>query len=213
MTTHDWYDARAPELAAAWDAVAPLDVHGCWVWGWVGAIPQPIVGRVAPLRILDVGAGSGRDARWFADRGGVVTAVEPCGALLAHAMRQPHQAGVVYVQDALPKLQRVAGEYDLILLSAVWKHVGDADAQAVALARLSELLSARGSVVITLRLGPPVEGRGDHPVSASALLNVARSLGLEAWERPDPAASVDVLGRPDVSWTRVVVRHAGASRW
>jgi SAM-dependent methyltransferase len=55
----NWYDDRAGELAQRYEAVAAEKVHA-WV---VASLP------ISPALILDVGAGSGRDAAWLISRG------------------------------------------------------------------------------------------------------------------------------------------------
>ena len=70
-----WYDARASDLAAAYEAVDPDRLHA-WLADLLPAEPG---------LVLDVGAGSGRDAAWFARRGHSVVAVEPSAAMRAEA--------------------------------------------------------------------------------------------------------------------------------
>ena len=64
------YERDAERLADQYDSVSFEQVHADLL-GW---IPKQ------PAFVLDVGAGSGRDAAWFADRGHEIVAVEPAGA-------------------------------------------------------------------------------------------------------------------------------------
>ncbi|MGI4799117.1 MAG: class I SAM-dependent methyltransferase, partial [Janthinobacterium lividum] len=66
-----WYDSHAHDLVAAYEAVDPDRLHA-WL---VDLLPAE------PGLVLDVGAGSGRDADWFARRGHSVVAVEPAAAM------------------------------------------------------------------------------------------------------------------------------------
>ncbi|MGI4795497.1 MAG: class I SAM-dependent methyltransferase [Janthinobacterium lividum] len=71
-----WYDARAAMLADSYEAIAPERLHG-----WLD-------GLLLDTRslVLDVGAGSGRDAAWLAGLGHDVAAVEPSPARRAEAV-------------------------------------------------------------------------------------------------------------------------------
>ncbi len=82
-----WYDAQAAAQAAAYDAVDPRRLHA-WL---AGLIPT------GPALVLDVGAGSGRDAAWLAGLGHDVVAVEPAPAMRAEATRRYSQAGVRWI--------------------------------------------------------------------------------------------------------------------
>ena len=57
--TTSWYDANAGRISERYEAVSSERVHG-WL---TDLLPS------APAAILDVGAGSGRDAAWLSDRG------------------------------------------------------------------------------------------------------------------------------------------------
>lgn len=106
-----YYRDHAAELMARYRNVTFDDVHA----GWRDLVPQ----RTAV--VLDVGAGSGRDADWFARRGHEVVAVEPCGALRALAEKTT-PPGVCWLDDSLPGLEathRLGLRFDIILVSAV----------------------------------------------------------------------------------------------
>lgn len=57
--------------------------------------------------MLDVGAGSGRDARYLSDRGLSVVAVEPAEKLLEAAKVNPENRNIHWLRDALPELNQV----------------------------------------------------------------------------------------------------------
>jgi SAM-dependent methyltransferase len=83
--------------------------------------------------VLDVGAGSGRDAAWFAANGYDVVAVEPSDAMLAHARKLHPSSRIHWVSDSLPDLanvRRLGLSFNLILLSAVWMHIPPAAVSA-----------------------------------------------------------------------------------
>jgi hypothetical protein len=68
----DQYGPGLRDFAARWEGVSFEEVYA-------GAALDLI--PATPGAVLDVGAGSGRDARWFAARGWDVVAVEPSAAL------------------------------------------------------------------------------------------------------------------------------------
>jgi hypothetical protein len=89
----------------------------------------------------------------------------------------------------------------VVSLSAVWQHVAPAD-RLRAFRKLVGLLKSGGLLVMTLRHGPD-DGRGVHPVSLAEVETLARSHGLQVVRAmPSP----DLQGRPDISWTAVVLR-------
>ncbi|BCV28945.1 hypothetical protein TUM3811_28050 [Shewanella algae] len=68
---------------------------------------------LGPLRILDVGAGSGRDAAFFATErlGNWVLTVEPAKALTSFGKRFPQGLPVTWHNDTLPELADVEDKY------------------------------------------------------------------------------------------------------
>ena len=72
MTEHDgWYETHAQEAAARYESVAADQING-WL---LDLLPK------RSAAVLDVGAGSGRDAAWIASLGHDVIAVEPSAAM------------------------------------------------------------------------------------------------------------------------------------
>jgi protein-L-isoaspartate O-methyltransferase len=66
-----WYDAQAATLVPRYKAVRPEALHA---W-WRDLLPE------ASAALLDLGAGSGRDAAWLASLGHAVVAAEPSTAM------------------------------------------------------------------------------------------------------------------------------------
>jgi len=158
----------------------------------------------AGATVLDVGAGSGRDAAWFAANGYEVVAVEPSEAMLAHARKLHPSSRIHWLADSLPDLahvRRLGLRFDLILLSAVWMHIPPAERQR-SLRKLATLLAPKGRIVISLRLGPPDADRAMHAVSYPELASLAQQFGLRVVHTSD---SQDKLGRSEISWTSVVL--------
>ena len=75
---------------------------------------------------LDVGAGSGRDARALAAQGWDVVAVEPAAGLRELGQGATRSQSIHWVDDQLPdlgKIRKLSYRFDLILVSAVWMHI------------------------------------------------------------------------------------------
>ena len=190
-----WYDANAKAAAADYETAEAEDIHG-WL---LGLLPP------ARATILDVGAGSGRDAAWLASRGYDVVAVEPSAAMRDEALRRHPGTTVRWIGDTLPVLDTVTRSglsFDLILLSAVWMHVAPTQ-RARAFRKLVNLLRPGGLIAITLRHGPGDPERGMHPVSTSELEALARDHGASVQRIVD---APDQLGRTEVRWTQVAIR-------
>ena len=86
-----------------------------------------------PSQVIDIGAGTGRDAAGFAELGHTVTAVEPTPELRPRPERLHPQPAITWIDDSLPDLDRVhaLGErYDVVMLTAVWMHLDPASASA-----------------------------------------------------------------------------------
>lgn len=194
MAAFHKYDQNAAAFVAQYESLSFEQVHGCLV----DLLPEP------GATVLDVGAGSGRDAAWFAARGYEVVAVEPSGSMRSEAMRLHPAANIRWLDDSLPDLSRVRRlglTYDLIVLSAVWMHVPE-HLRERCLRKLTTLLAPNGRIAISLRLGEADPARDIHVVSLAEMHALARQFGLRVIRTED---STDQLGRAAVSWTTVVL--------
>lgn len=164
----------------------------------------------APSRILDIGAGSGKDAFDLAALGHQVLAVEPTPALLAGAMARHAHPAIAWLDDGLPDLAatRARGEtFDLILLSAVWMHLDEAQRRR-AMPNVAALLADGGQLILSLRHGPVPPGRRMFEVSADETIDLARAEGLSVrlqQERGSIQAANRLAG---VTWTILAFEKA-----
>ncbi|MEM9579640.1 MAG: class I SAM-dependent methyltransferase [Pseudomonadota bacterium] len=131
-----FYKTWAPELSRRFDDISSARLYAP-LSEW---LPN------TPSRVLDVGAGTGRDARWFATLGHDVIAADPVPEL-----RTAQE--VAWVTAALPELDGLEGPFDLITLSGVWHHIAPGMRDA-AMARLAALTATQGRCLISLREGP-----------------------------------------------------------
>ncbi|MGW1164331.1 class I SAM-dependent methyltransferase [Streptomyces sp. NPDC002550] len=153
-----------------------------------------------PSRVLDVGAGSGRDAAALAAQGHRVVAAEPTTELRSLGRRLHAGRRIEWTDDALPELPGLfaaGSRFDLILLTAVWMHL-DEQQRALGMARLAGLLATGGRIILSLRHGPVPTGRRMFPVTAQETIDLARGHGLDVLHH---AQREDPHGRPGVSWT------------
>ena len=191
----DYYSDNAPSLASRYNSLNPESLHGSWT---------RFISDQAGIA-LDIGAGSGRDANWLAEKGWDVVAVEPCRKFRELAKPAGH-ANVIWQDDELPELKslRAAGHrFNLILLSAVWMHVLP-NKRERAFRIISELLAPGGVLVFTLRHGHDEQEnleRGFFPVSSGELENYAKQRALAQVLN---TGSEDHLARSDVRWETLV---------
>lgn len=166
-----------------------------------------------PSNVIDIGAGSGRDAQALAALGHRVVAVEPWAEMRETAARLNGHPNITWLDDWLPDLVAVKQmniTFEFILVSAVWMHLNRCD-RVGAMATLRAIADPSGaSAVITLR-HPPDKDRGMFSVGAAEVAADANRLGfkvLKIIDRPDPGH------RPGVTWSILQLsagRHKGSN--
>ena len=118
-----------------------------------------------PARILDVGAGTGRDAAWLAAQGHQVVAVEPVHELRRAGMALHPTGNIEWLDDRLPRLERLrrtSDKFDLILVIAVWQHLRREE-QSASINTLARVAAAEGRLILSLRHGPGLPSRRCFP--------------------------------------------------
>lgn len=155
--------------------------------------------------VLDVGAGSGRDAAWFAARGYEVFAVEPAGSLRDMAARHHTHPRIHWIDDRLPGLDRItkAGTtFDVVWLSAVWMHIPPGE-RPRAFRKLANCLRPGGRLFLSLRHGDFDDDRTAHGVDAAEVLALARAHGLVCIAHDSDID--DLRRRAGVRWESLVL--------
>ena len=166
----------------------------------------------APADILDIGAGTGRDAAAFAAMGHRVVAAEPLQEFRLAAQRLHADAAIEWIDNGLPRLERLtdrANAFDLVMLTAVWMHLPPEDRET-AMPRLTKLLRAGGVMLFSLRHGPVPAGRRMFEISANETAALAAREGLVEIFRVENRPSA--FAAPGVTWTRLALRKPGAAR-
>lgn len=166
----------------------------------------------APSKALDVGAGTGADAAWLAAQGHRVVAVEPTEALREYGLKRHASPLIDWVNDALPRLERVTQRqerFDLVMLTAVWMHL-DARERQLAMPVLASLLAPDGIVVLALRHGPVPPGRVMFAVSAEETVALAESSGLRCVLNAAAESRLAANRDAGVTWSRVALVRASS---
>src|SRR6185312_13375884 len=137
------YANEAPALARQYESIAFADVHA----RIMHLVPT------TPCRVLEIGAGTGRDAAGFAALGHRVLAVEPTEEMRTRAMALHASPGIEWLDDSLPDLARVmprGDTFDVVMMTAVWMHL-DARQRQTGMPNVASLVRPGGMMSITLR--------------------------------------------------------------
>ncbi|HSH99614.1 MAG TPA: class I SAM-dependent methyltransferase [Reyranella sp.] len=191
------YAQEAPGLLKAYEAVSVEDVHRP-VWH---LIPAP------PARLLDIGAGTGRDAAHFAAMGHQVVAVEPVDELREGAKTLHPSPLIEWLKDGLPALAevRARGEaFDAVLATAVWMHLDQAE-RIEAMPAVASLVRPGGVLILSLRHGPIPPGRRMFDVSAEETVALATREGLRCVV--NTVTDSVQAGKPGVTWSRLAFKR------
>jgi len=192
------YAAEAAALLRQYESIPFESVHR----DVLHLLPAP------PARVLDIGAGTGRDAAAFAALGHAVVAVEPVAALREQAMALHPSPRIAWRDDSLPALAGLLGEgFDLVMLTAVWMHL-DAGQRAAAMPCVARLLRPGGRLILSLRHGPVPPGRRMFAVTAEETIALAAAAGLATLLRLDRRPGAQA--RPGITWTRLAFARPGA---
>ena len=189
------YNAKAPTLVRDYEDLLFKQVHA----PVLDLLPDP------GAHILDMGAGSGRDAAWFAANGYNVLAAEPSAEMRNLGKSLHPSPNIRWLDDALPAQEKVLRSkltFDLIWLSAVWMHVPPS-ARARAFRKLVSVMSPGGSMMLTLRQGPPPADRPMEPATAADVEVLARRHGLQTVRSE---RIPDILGRDGIAWEVIWLR-------
>ena len=196
------YAAEAETLLIQYERPVFAEVHA----QILHLIPPP------PARVLDIGAGTGRDAAALAALGHPVVAVEPTAELREPGKALHRSPLIEWIDDGLPDLARLsgrAGSFDATLLTAVWMHL-DADQRARAMPVVARLLADEAVLILSLRHGPVPPGRRMFEVTAHETVALATAEGLSLILQRENQDGF--FKRPEVNWTRLAFRKLGRGR-
>lgn len=194
--TLEFYDRTAAETAANYRAVD----QSAWRRQFQEAFP-------AGTRVLDVGAGSGRDVALLLSLGFDAYGTEPAAGMRAEAIRAfPDLERRIFPFGLpLPEDADVGGQFDGVVCSAVLMHVPEADLFDAAFS-LKRLLREKGKLWISVpgaRPGLNAEDRDDagrlfKPLHPEYLVLLFERLGFQLlrrwWLMPVRGGSFASLG-------------------
>jgi len=190
------YGTRAVDLAVQYESIKFEDVHRTVIHLFPSQVSD----------VLDIGAGTGRDAAALALRGHRVVAVEPTLELRRAGQSLHPLPNLEWVDDQLPALRvmRARGQrFDLVLLTAVWMHLDEAERHA-AMQATTGLLAEGGLLIMSLRHGPVPEGRRMFEVSAEETMVLGEAAGLQRYHCSERG---DMFERGDVRWSFIGLKR------
>jgi 2-polyprenyl-3-methyl-5-hydroxy-6-metoxy-1,4-benzoquinol methylase len=163
---------------------------------------------VCASNVLDIGAGTGVDASWFAKQGHSVLAVEPTKAFREAGVALHPSDQIEWLDDSLPDLietRKRKAKFSLVLVTAVWTHLAE-DERHRAMPNVAALLERDGLLIMSLRHGSAPASRRVFEVTAEETRELAQQNGLtiSLLRRTE---SVQVLNRQaGVTWSWLVFR-------
>jgi SAM-dependent methyltransferase len=199
---NEGYAEEADALSRQYESVRFEDVH------------RPVLHLLprVPSDVLDIGAGTGRDARALAAMGHRVVAVEPTAAFRTRSAHVDQSSLIEWVDDYLPELSSIrqhSDRFDVIMLTAVWIHL-DPEQRGQAMPTVVRLLRPNGILLLTLRHGPAPPGRRViFETSADETIALASAQGLRLVANVEHQA--DFYGRREVTWTSLAFRNEKSS--
>lgn len=146
------------------------------------AVARLLAGRpLGGLRALDVGCGSGRWTRWLAERGAVVTGVDPTAALLEVARREA--PGLDFRRMSATALDSADESFDLALSVTVIQHLQPRE-QLLAIGELCRVVRPGGTVLVLDLIDAHDTGLLVHPRSPSDWIDcyARHGMRLRTWE-------------------------------
>ena len=200
---NEGYAEEADALVRQYESVRFVDVHG----------PVLHLLPTTPSDVLDIGAGTGRDATALVAMGHRVVAVEPTAAFRDRAALLHPAPHIEWIDDSLPHLTRLmerGDRFDVVMLTGVWIHL-DPQQRREAMPRVASLLRPGGVLLLTLRHGPAPPGRrrlfetsADETIALAGVQDLRPAVKVE--HQPD------FFGRREVTWTSLAFTSEGRTR-
>lgn len=131
-------------------------------------------------RLVEIGAGTGRDAAWLASNELKVLAVEPVAKFRCVGKKLHTSSNIDWIDDSLPTLSKVRSLekfYDAALLVSVWQHIKPDDIYA-SLENLRSILNQDAKLIMSLRLGPGSLKRKCYATSPQETVRLAEQCGF-----------------------------------
>lgn len=199
-----WYDRNADSCDRLYESAENIEIQDV-LRRWI----QP------GMHVLELGCGSGRDARFMAGLGADVVATDASSGMLAKA--RAHGGRVAFKRLAMPcsasELQGLgliagdgsAGSFDAVVSIAMIMHLTDSELFSTAKA-IDRLATERGIVILSFCSNHPADSnRRYEPRTAQSVRLLMEDFGFACVENTDTS---DSLGRGILWHTLVLVRNA-----
>lgn len=163
--------------------------------------------KESPRQALDVGCGTGRNARWLAGRGVSTVGIDWSREAIRRATAQPETPGATFrCHDIRAGLPADDDSVDLVLDTFVYFHQTDADVRRSYRAELRRVLRPHGLLLISLATDsdgyysscPRMPGPDDPPVVLDPKAGVHNVLFSEAGF----AAEISSAFEPVMHWRK-----------
>jgi 2-polyprenyl-3-methyl-5-hydroxy-6-metoxy-1,4-benzoquinol methylase len=156
-----------------------------------------------PGLILDVGAGTGVDAGWLAQKGHHIVAVEPVAAFREVGGKLHPSHRIEWLDDSLPTLSKVVSQeklFDVVLLSAVWNHLSSGEREQ-AMPNLAALVAPGRLLILSIRHGPSPANRRMFNVSVDETIRLAFTHRLKLVANAQTASTQLLNRQAGVTWS------------
>lgn len=193
------YADEAPLLFERYEKIEFSKAHG----------PVQHLFPTKPSDIVDIGAGTGRDAAHMALQGHSVLAVEPTSELREPAALMRPSQNLDWLNDSLPNLSELLKRgktYDVVMLNAVWMHL-DERQRNVGMRNIAMLTHLGSRVFMSLRHGLVPKGRRMFEVSGDETVRLAEQHGFDSLVNARSASIQNENKAAGVSWTHVVLER------
>lgn len=195
--TIHFYNQNASDLSVLYQAVDFNELNEDWLCELGDS-----------KKVLDLGAGIGREALGLAEMGLDVVSVEPSIEFFNIGKDKTSSFdnvvwfnGTIQGIRDIPYFRSGNNKFDFIILNAVWMHIPPEDRTAT-FNMISNLLNPGGKVMITLRHGKNNDSRDMHRVSVDELKYLSFLYNLKVYKVIEKE---DKLNRSDVSWETVLI--------
>ncbi|OGB25314.1 MAG: SAM-dependent methyltransferase [Burkholderiales bacterium RIFCSPLOWO2_02_FULL_57_36] len=189
------YSDDANSLIARYESVSFTEKHA--------AVLHLLPAR--PSKVLDLGAGTGADAAWLAEKGHWVLAVEPTDPLRAAASALHPSTRIEWLADSLPSLRKTMAReesFDRVLITAVWMHLAKEEREQ-AMPNVASLLAPDGLLIMALRHGPAPANRRVFDVTAEETIELAERAGLKNTLKLRTDSAQPINRQAGVMWSRL----------
>ncbi len=197
--TVDFYNNHAPQIAQRYDHAQVDSLHA-------------LLRRWIPLgsQVLEIGCGSGRDARFLADLGCRVTATDASEELLAHAKTLSSSASnpeyLLRMYPLAPSDPLSQRRFDVVLAIAVLMHIPEPELAAF-YTNLRTLTRSGGLVICSVRDGTAAAAYDDPRLYVKRdIAAIRRDICSHGFTLLQQDRYADGLGRAGIAWEILVLQ-------